>query len=216
MQTNPEPRSIRRRQATGWAIAIFVFLMATLTLLALNFRQYFREVLVTPLLLFLGQLRDLLNSLHQWTIWVFWLVVVLVWLIISLLRLRNTPAGPERVELPPASDSRLKYWNNQVLLLTQGTSSSPFAIKILRQMVLNVVDFERRFDDQTSLDDLPPHIRKALQFETQSRLPKNPWLVWLAEITRLPFLTKRYLAPDAARMRMLDEILSYLEGQLEI
>ena len=81
MQTNPEPRSIRRRQATGWAIAIFVFLMATLTLLALNFRQYFREVLVTPLLLFLGQLRDLLNSLHQWTIWVFWLVVVLVWLI---------------------------------------------------------------------------------------------------------------------------------------
>jgi hypothetical protein len=216
MQTNPDPRSIKRRQATGWAIAIFVIVMAILTLLALNFRQYFHEVLVNPLLLFFGQLRDLINSLHQWTIWIFWLVVLLVWLIFSLLRLRNTPAGPEYVEISPAVDNRLQYWNNQVRLLTQGTSSSPFAIKILRQMVLNVVDFERRFDDQTSLDDLPPHILKALQFESKSNSPKNPWLVWLAETTGLPFLTKRYLAPDATRMRMLDEILTYLEEQLEI
>jgi len=216
MQTNPDPRSIRRRQATGWAIAIFVLVLVILTLLVLNFRQYFREVLVTPLLLSFGQLRDLVNSLHQWTIWVFWLVVLMTWLIISLLRLRNTPDGPEPVEILPAVDSRLKYWNNQVLLLTQGTSPSPFAIKILRQMVLNVVDFERRFDDQTSLDDLPPHILENLQFESQPKSPKNQWLVWLAEITQLPFLTKRYLAPDAARMRMLDEILTYLEKQLEI
>lgn len=205
------------------AVIAFFIILALTVFLAFYFRLYFHEVLVKPILLFYTQIRDMINSLPQRNIWFFWLAVLLALMLYSLQRLRQAPPETDPLEPAPSVDSRLLYWNNQVLLLTQGAISSPFAVKMLRHLVLDVVahdhPLERKEIEQMlrrgEFTDLPVEIQQALLFEAQPRTFTRSMQIWLADTFRFPFLTRRYLTPDADRLQKLDRILSYLEEQLE-
>lgn len=204
-------------------IAFFV-LLALMVFLAFYFRLYFHEVLVKPILLFYTQIRDVINSLPQRNLWFFWLAVLLALMLYSLQRLRQAPPETDTMQITPSVDSRLLYWNNQVLLLTQGAISSPFAVKMLRHLVLDVVahdhPLERKEIEQMlrqgEFTDLPVEIQQALLFEAQPRSFTRRMQISLVDTFRFPFLTRRYRAPDTDRLQKLDKILSYLEEQLEI
>ena len=201
---------------------LFVIVLAILGIVALIFWDSIRASFVTPLSSFILMVVDFIDMFDQVYLWGF-LLFALIMITITKLGKTKQPDHPgHTVRMKLTSAGRLRFWETQVYLLTRGRIASRYSIHELRRLLVSVMGYKQHLDPaeadrrlKASELVLPSQYDAFAELDQDTDNEQDDLLTIFVKTVASMLQGKRQQVIQA-REKILDDLIQYMEKQLEI
>ena len=206
-------------------LSILVFLIVTILTLVfvLAFKETFQNAIVIPLLSLFWLVNLIIKSIDQTAIWILFLIGI-GYIILRSLGSYGTGRKRSRQSEPTKMiHGRVKAWSNLFQYVDNYGPLRDHFLRILKVLILAVLANQQHIqreeidqEKEVKEPEIPPEIQASLQPLEASTAPENPDILWkiIESLKRLKVRYKTYLSSFDSNH--LENLISYLEGQLEI
>jgi len=206
-------------------LSILVFLIvAILTLVfVLAFKETFRDVIVIPLLSLFWLVNLVIKSIDQTAIWILFLIGIGYIILRSLGAYRTGRKRSRQSEPTRIVHGRVKVWTNLFQYFDNYGPLRDHFLRVLKVLILAVLSEQQHIqreeidqEKESKEPEIPREIQASLQPLQASTSLENPDIRWRIREALKRLKAGRKASLSSFDSHHLENLISYLEGQLEI